>query len=90
MNDYYIQCDVVNNLPEIEKFGKKWYYILNSKDPEVESTTAIILVICTEEEYTAAMTQAGIEEKTFIELTKEEARILSKNWSITLDMSRIE
>ncbi len=75
MSRYYFQCDVSDNLPEITEFGKSYNYKLNSAE-----TSAIVLVSCTEEEFITAQTQAGIDEKTFIILTKEESRSLSKSW----------
>ncbi len=79
MNRYYFQCDISEGLPEITEFGKKFIPRLNSEETP---TSAIILVTCTEEEFNTAEAQAGIENKTFIILTKEEARILGNSWNV--------
>jgi hypothetical protein len=77
MNKYYFQCDVKNNKPEIERFGKRWIYRLDSKK---KPTTAIVLVRCTEKELSESELKAGKEGKTLIILSEKEIRKLALNW----------
>jgi hypothetical protein len=73
----YFQCDIVNDLPEIEQFGKKWVFRPNK---ELNPTSVIVLVVCTQLEFNIAEEKAGIDEHTFIELSENEARNLGRVW----------
>lgn len=73
----YFQTDVINLIPIIEHFGKYRSYRHNK---ELNPDQAIVLEVCTIQQYDLAKIQAGLESKKFIELTETQARSLSKTW----------
>lgn len=76
-NRKYFQCDVENLVPQIAQFGKYRTFRYNN---EATPTSAVVLEVCKQSEFDLALVQAGLENKTMIELTKQEAFDLSKSW----------